>query len=199
MATDLSQPGQAGHAYALSILRITACSLTIVAVPAVFIWWWFFQHLKVPGFRHVLIWCYLTAEFLEAIVMIIYPCVCLKSNPYLSVVRHSAFCDTMGTLTMMTLEYSDFAVFLLAVHTALVVFSPRCCQGHGLYRFRHSVGFFYFFIPCVFAVICLIPFSSEVRSAYDHLISECYFRFFPRWYRYVFSWAPRLFIMQQSL
>ena len=137
----------------------------------------------------------MTAEFLEAIVMMIYPCVYLKSNPYLSVVHHSAFCDTIGTLTMMTLEYSDFAVFLLAVHTGLVVFSPRCCQGHGLYRFRHSVGFFYFFIPCAFAVICLVPFSSEVRSAYDHLISECYFRFCPRWYRYALSWAPGLFIM----
>ena len=109
-------------------------------------------------------------------------------------VHHSAFCDATGTLNMILLEYSDFAVFLLALHTALIILSPKCCQGRGLCPFRYYIAVFYLLIPCVFAVICLTPMSSEVRSAYTYLSTWRYFRFFPEWYRYAFSWGPRLFI-----
>ena len=110
-------------------------------------------------------------------------------------VHHSAFCDVIGTLNMMFLEYSDFAILLVAIHTALIVMSPKCCRGGGLYRFRYYIAVIYLLIPCVFAVICLIPMSSEVRSGYTYLAAWCYFRFFPDWYRYAFSWGPRLFII----
>jgi hypothetical protein len=126
--------------------------------------------------------------------MLIYSSRYLKSNPFLAMVHHSAFCDVIGTFNMILLEYSDFAIFLLALHTALIVTSPKCCRGGGLYRFKYTITVIYFVIPCVFAVICLIPMSSEVRSAYTYLATWCYFRYFPEWYRYAFSWGPRLFI-----
>ena len=193
--SDLANPGQqVGNIYVIGILTVTGSSLTIAAVPATFIWWWFFRPLKVPRFRHVLVWSYLTSEFIRAITMLIYSSIYLKSNPYLAMVHHSAFCDVIGTFNMMFLEYSDFAVFLLAFHTALIIVSPKCCQGGGLYRFRYYAAVFYFVTPCVFAVICLIPMSSEVRSAYTYLAPWCYFRYFPEWYRFAFSWGPRLFI-----
>ena len=193
--SDLASPiQQFGNIYAISVLTITASVLTIAATPATFIWWWFFRPLKVPRFRHVFVWSYLTSELLRAITMLIYSCRYLKSNPFLLMVHNSAFCDVVGTLNMMFLEYSDFALFLLALHTALIITSPKCCRGGGLYRFRYYAAFIYLFIPCVFAVICLIPMSSDVRSAYTYLPVWCYFRYFPQWYRYVFSWGPRFFI-----
>ena len=194
--SDLANPGQqVGNIYVIGILTVTGSSLTIAAVPATFIWWWFFRPLKVPRFRHVLIWSYLTPEFIRAITMLIYSSIYLKSNPYLAMVHHSAFCDVIGTINMMCLEYSDFAVFLLALHTALITMSPKCCRGGGLYRFRYYAAVFYFFTPCVFAVICLIPMSSEVRSAYTYLANWCSFRYFPQWYIWAFSWGPRIFII----
>ena len=175
---DTSNPGQnVANIYVISILTITASSITIMAVPTTFIWWWYFEPLKVPRFRHVLIWSYLSAEFVRAISTLIYSSIYLKSNPYLAMVHHSAFCDVIGTFNMMCLEYSDFAVFLLAVHTALLIISPKCCRGGGLYRFRYYIAVIYLLIPCVFAVICLIPMSSEVRSGYTYLAAWCYFRF----------------------
>ena len=194
--SDLINPGQRiGNLYVISILTITASSLSIAVVPTTLIWWLFFRPLNVFRFRHVLLWCYLGSDFFRALSMLIYSSVYLKSNPFLAMVHNSAFCDFIGTFNMIWFEYSDFAIFLLAVHTLLLITSPKCCRGGGLYQFKYCIGVIYFLIPCVFAVISLIPLTSEVRSAYTYLSAWCYFRYFPQWYRYAFSWGPRLFIM----
>jgi G protein-coupled receptor GPR1 len=112
------------------------------------IWWWFFHKPSQLRFRHVLIWGLLVSNFFQEIIMMIYPIVNLHS-PLIFVVRTvSPFCNAMAFLTELTIEISDFAVLLLAIHTALSVFSTRYSAGQGLYRFRYGLCFF-FYICCI--------------------------------------------------
>lgn len=167
----------------LRVVTIAPACLSIVAVPSTFIWWWYFHKSREAKFRHVLIWALLIADLLKAIVMIIHPIAYLHSNMDFDLEIRGPFCDGIGFLTVLTSEIADFAVLLLAIHTALLVFSPRCSRGQGLYRFRYSVGSIFLFIPLIFSIVSLIPLSSTIPSGFAFLSSWCYLRVYPIWYR----------------
>ena len=192
-----ANPGQfIGHeGYVLRIVIIVPAVLSILAVPSAFIWWWFFHKSLQQKFRHVLIWTLLVSDFLKAIIMIIFPIVYLHTSLNFNVVIVSPFCNGMGFLTEFTIEIADFSVLLLAIHTALLVFSPRCTRGQGLYRFRYSIFTLFLFIALIFSIIAVVPISQSIRSGYTYLTIWCYLRIYPLWYRLAFSWVPRIAIM----
>ena len=197
MSAADANPGQfTGHqAYVLRVVTIVPAVLSILAVPSAFIWWWFFHNPRQQKFRHVLIWTLLVSDFLKAIVMIIYPIVYLRTSLNFSAVMVSPFCNGIGFLTEFTIEIADFSVLLLAIHTALLVFSPRCTRGEGLYRFRYSIFSLFLSIALIFSIIAVVPISQSVSSGYTFFTTWCYLRVFPLWYRLAFSWIPRIIIM----
>ena len=199
----MSQPPPqelSGHeAYVLRVATIVPSVLSIVAVPSAFIWWWFFHKPGKLKFRHMLIWALLVANFFQAIVMIIYPAVNLHSAPIFRGVTVSPFCNGMGFFTELTVEIADFAVLILAIHTALSVFSTRYSAGQGLYRFRYGAFLFFIFVALIFSIVAVIPISHTVRSGYTAFNTWCYLRLSPSWYRLALSWVPRIVIMATIL
>ena len=197
MSAVESNPGQfIGHqAYVLRVVTIVPAVLSILAVPCAFVWWWYFHKPRQPKFRHVLIGALLGSDFLKAIVMIIYPIVYLHTTLNFGVVMVSPFCNGIGFLTELTIEIADFSVLLLAIHTALLVFSPRCSRGQGLYLFRYSIFLVFISVALIFSIIAVVPISQSIRSGYTHFTTWCYLRVFPSWYRLAFSWVPRIIIM----
>ena len=123
--SDQQSSSSLHQAYVLRIATLVPSVLSIVAVPSTFIWWWFFHKPSQLKFRHVLIWGLLVSNFFQAIIMMIYPIVNLHSPLIFGVVIVTPFCNGMGFFTALTIEISDFAVLLLAIHTALSVFSTR--------------------------------------------------------------------------
>ena len=179
------------EAYILRVISLVASCFSIVAVIATFIWWIFFHSTpKDRKFRHALIWSVLFCDVCKAGKLIIYPVKYLNSTEKLDGrgSRPSLFCDFIGFLTELTIEGSDLAVFLLAVHTALIIFCPTFGNGEGLYRFRHSIVLISTCAPLVIAGLGLIHIIDEVDSTYSsgytHFTTWCYLRIFPVWYRW---------------
>ena len=96
----------------------------------------------------------------------------------------------MAFLTELTIEISDFTVVLLAIHTALSVFSTRYSAGQGLYQFRYGAFLFFIFVALIFSIVSVIPMSHTIRSGYQEFTTWCYLRLSPSWYRFALSWIP---------
>jgi G protein-coupled receptor GPR1 len=102
------------------------------------------------------------------------------------------FCDVVGVFTVFAIESADFAVFFIAIHTALIVFFSNKGPEGGLYKYRYYVYGITIILPIFMACIAFV---GNGRGSYKPYITWCYLPQEPLWYRLVLSWVPRYIIM----
>jgi G protein-coupled receptor GPR1 len=86
----------------------------------------------------------------------------------------------------------DFAILMIAVHSALCVFNPGGNIGeNGLYPYRYTAYALWVIFPILMASLAFLnPFGAYVASP-----SACYLPVRPFWYRLGLSWIPRYTIL----
>ncbi|RPB04282.1 hypothetical protein L873DRAFT_1825841 [Choiromyces venosus 120613-1] len=173
----------------LYILRtIALASATISLSTGVIVGWWFVRMKR--SFRHHLIMLLIFSDFFKASWQLIYPAVVFTRG---AVASESKFCQAAGFFMSMGIEASDFAVLVIAVHSALYIFRPglRAIGEGGLFRYRHSV------YAAWLAFSILMPSLAYINSApaYSAQGTFCYLPVRPVWYRMALAWIPRYIIL----
>jgi G protein-coupled receptor GPR1 len=174
----------------LTTLRWVSVSSSIVSIVFGVIFLYLYINMRYKVFRHHLIFLLIFFDFGKAIVLLWYPARVL-SVP--SSYNNVNFCDVVGWFTSSFIEGADFAVFFLAIHTALLVFrrDSNAVEG-GLYKVRYYIYAINILLP---ATLASLAFIHAGRKSYLPYITWCYLPIRPIWYRLVLSWIPRYIIL----
>lgn len=119
----------------------------------------------------------------------LYPIVVFTHGPVSS---DSSFCIVNGFFIALGVEASDFAILMIAVHTALSIFNanPRIAAGEGgLYPYRKIAFALWIIFPVLMASLAFINDHPYVSAG-----TYCYLPVRPFWYRLALSWIPRYII-----
>ncbi|RPB10547.1 family A G protein-coupled receptor-like protein [Morchella conica CCBAS932] len=172
--------------YILRVIALVAASISLIS--GFVVGWWFVRMKR--SFRHHLIMLLVFSDFFKASWQLIYPAVVFTNG---AVSSTSRFCQAAGFFMSMGIEASDFAVLVIAVHSALYIFRPglTAIGEGGLYRYRHSV------YVAWLAFSILMPSLAYVNStpAYTAQGTFCYLPVRPFWYRMALAWIPRYVIL----
>lgn len=177
------------------LIRSLAMSSSSISILAGLVGFFFFLYIdpKRRLFRHQLIIFLIIYDFIKAVFLLLYPARVLTTS---AVYYDLRFCRVVGFFTAMSMEGSDFAILVFAIHTALIVYKPQQkIQGRnlydgGLFRYRYLIYVLSFFIPIVLASLAFIN-----NVGYVPLTNWCYIPTSPIWYRLALSWVPRYVII----
>lgn len=129
------------------------------------------------------------SDILKALWFMIFPVVDLLHGPVQS---SSPFCQASGFFLSVGVEASDFAVLLIAIHTALYIFRPKRANGKsGLYPYRRWAYGAYLLFPILMASLAFI----HSPTPYANVGGYCYLPLKPSWPRAGLSWIPRFVIV----
>ncbi|PMD36189.1 hypothetical protein L207DRAFT_637343 [Hyaloscypha variabilis F] len=170
-----------------NILQILALVFSIISVTsAILAFYWFIRMRR--SFRHDLIMLLIQSDMFKALWFMIYPIVTFSTGPILS---GSRFCQVNGFFISLGIEASDFAVLMIALHTALYIFRPKHSGGEGgLYPYRYYAYTGWVIFPLLMASLAFINNSSS----YVPEGTYCYLPVRPFWYRLALAWIPRYII-----
>ncbi|ODQ53935.1 hypothetical protein SAICODRAFT_6716 [Saitoella complicata NRRL Y-17804] len=140
------------------------------------------------SFRHQLIFLLFVSDFCKATWEMIFPAVALSRG---MISADSSFCQAAGFFSETFIEATDFAVFVIALHTALYVFLPHKQTGQegGLYPYRNWVFTVWALLSILLASLV---FAGE---GYVPLPNWCYIPVKPIAWRMALTWGPRFFII----
>ncbi|KAI4142888.1 MAG: hypothetical protein LQ340_007178, partial [Diploschistes diacapsis] len=168
---------------AQQIISIVASSVSIIA-GAISLYWFFRMRTH---FRHHLIILLICSDLFKAIWYFIPAAVGVAGHQGSS---NNRFCQASGFLLAFGIEASDFAILIIAIHSALCIFKPRTSPGEsGLYNLRHVVYALWILIPTLMAGLALMQ-----GGAYIDQGAFCYLPIRPFWYRLGLAWIPRYLI-----
>ncbi|MCJ1252360.1 hypothetical protein MMC24_000165 [Lignoscripta atroalba] len=129
------------------------------------------------------------SDMLKALGYLVSPIVSIVQGPVQS---SSAFCQVSGFLIALSIEASDFAILMIAVHAALYIFRPNTSVGEaGLYDYRYIAYACWIAYPVLMASVAFV----NPVNAYIFQGTFCYLPVRPFWYRLALSWIPRYFII----
>ncbi|RFU32862.1 hypothetical protein B7463_g3437, partial [Scytalidium lignicola] len=171
------------------IMQILALAFSIASVSsAILAFYWFVKMRR--SFRHDLIMLLIQSDMFKALWFMIYPIVTFIQGP---VADRSTFCKVNGFFVSLGIEASDFAILMIAVHTALYIFKPSTSAGEGgLYPYRRIAYVLWVIFPLLMASLAFInerdAYTTSEGGAY------CYLPVRPYWYRIGLSWIPRYVI-----
>lgn len=148
-------------------LRIIAISASVSSIVACIVGLYLLGSIdrRRKVFRHHLILFLLICDFLKAIVLLIYPVVILRDN---KVYGKPGFYNTVGWLTAYATEGADIAIFIFAIHFAILIFKPNWkwknpntgnVEG-GFYRWRRFMYPLTALTPTVLASLAFINFED---------------------------------------
>ncbi|KAI8960799.1 G protein-coupled glucose receptor regulating Gpa2-domain-containing protein [Daldinia sp. FL1419] len=167
----------------MSISLITA-SISVLAALCAFYW---FVRMR-RSFRHDLIMLLIQSDMTKALWLVVCPLAFFVRKPIDS---GSISCQALGFLLTMSVEASDIAVLLIAVHTALFILRPRNSSGAaGLYPYRRIAYICWAVIPIILAAV--VPITG---SRFEDNGPQCYLPSRPTWYLSGLSWIPRYIIV----
>ncbi|EEU42954.1 uncharacterized protein NECHADRAFT_70923 [Fusarium vanettenii 77-13-4] len=153
--------------YILHVATLVVASLSISATILTSIW--FFRMRR--SFRH--------DDMFKGFWLLLFPAVELVAG---KIETEETFCQVSGFFLSLSIEASDVAVSLIAVHTALYIFRGE----QGLYPFRKIAYGLAAVIPVVLATIAFVSSPGYVNTGLF-----CYLPFNPMWKRLALSWIPR--------
>ncbi|CZR63496.1 related to G protein-coupled receptor [Phialocephala subalpina] len=170
-----------------NILQILALIFSAISVAsAMLAFLWFIKMRRT--FRHDLIMLLIQSDMFKALWFMIYPIVVFARGP---VPDSSTFCQVSGFFLSLGIEASDFAVLMIAIHTALYIFRPRSSSGEGgLFPYRHIAYTLWIILPVLSASLAFI----NNQEAYIADGTYCYLPVRPFWYRLALAWIPRYII-----
>ncbi|KAF2492008.1 hypothetical protein BU16DRAFT_422080, partial [Lophium mytilinum] len=101
------------------------------------------------------------------------------------------FCQASGFFIQYGTETCDYAVLVIAVHSALQVFQPgRSARTDGLYHYRKLIYLGGISIPIIMAALAFInPTGGYIAQG-----AFCTLPLRPYWYRLALAWIPRYLI-----
>ncbi|KAA8627531.1 plasma membrane G-protein coupled receptor [Pyrenophora tritici-repentis] len=183
-------------------VRIAALVCSSVSITAsLTALYWFCRMEK--RFRHRLIMLLVYGDLMRASWFFIAAVVMLVHG---TVRTESAFCQSSGFLIQYGTETSgkmadsgslhfltivDFAVLVIAVHSALQVFNPSSqMTSDGLYPYRRFVYALAFLVPGLMASLAFV----NPDWGYISLGAFCTLPIRPFWYRLALTWIPRYMI-----
>ncbi|KAI9777415.1 MAG: hypothetical protein M1835_005243 [Candelina submexicana] len=145
--------------------------------------YWFVKMRR--SFRHNLILFMILSDLIKAICYIVFPIVQFAVG---IVPASSAFCQATGFFIALGLEGTDFAVLVIAIHTALCIFkSRRTSKESGLYQYRYVIYTLWIVVPVMLASLAF----TNKGKAYMPQGTSCYLPVRPLWFRLALSWIPR--------
>ncbi|TGJ85830.1 hypothetical protein E0Z10_g2960 [Xylaria hypoxylon] len=170
----------------LVVMCISLFLAAISVIAALFAFYWFVRMRR--GFRQDMIMLLIQSDMAKALWLLISPLFYfITKKPFNS---SWAFCQVSGFFLTVTIEASDIAVLLIAIHTALF-FVKRQHPGttFGLQPYRRVAYTLWATVPIILAAIVPITGSSFVDNG-----PHCYLPIQPTWYRSALTWVPRYII-----
>lgn len=171
-------------------LAIAGASLSILAGLPMLYWFW---RLRRRTFRHQLVMLLIISDFFKALCEFIYPASTITSGK----VVNDVYCTVLGFFTTVFIDASDFAILLIATHTALSIFFPSRGTGPdeaektGLYRWRYAMYACWAIYPLTLSSLAFL----NKQTAYTDSVSWCYLPIRPFYWRVALSWGPRYLIL----
>ncbi|KAI0128188.1 G protein-coupled glucose receptor regulating Gpa2-domain-containing protein [Hypoxylon sp. NC0597] len=170
----------------MALMSISLSLASISVLSALYAFYWFVRMRR--SFRHDLIMLLIQSDMIKALWLVICPLAFFAKVPIDS---ESTFCQVSGFFLTVSIEASDIAVLLIAIHTALFILRPRSSRGaSGLYPYRRFFYACWAIIPLVLAAIVPIT-GGQFADNGPH----CYLPVRPRWYLSALSWIPRYVII----
>ncbi|RDW80485.1 hypothetical protein BP5796_05183 [Coleophoma crateriformis] len=169
------------------VLQCLALSFSVVSVAsATLAFYWFVKMRR--SFRHDLIMLLIQSDMFKALWFMVYPIVTFIHGP---VRTNSTFCQVHGFFIALGIEASDFAILMIALHTALYIFKSRTAAAEGgLYPYRYTAYLLWVIVPTIMAALGFL----NGDNAYKSNGTYCYLPARPFWYRLALSWIPRYVI-----
>ncbi|KAJ2968216.1 hypothetical protein NUW58_g10268 [Xylaria curta] len=156
----------------LQTLVVMSVSLSLAAISvasALFAFYWFSDMAKT-------LWLLISPLFFF-----------ITKKPFSS---NWAFCQVSGFFLTVTIEASDIAVLLIAIHTALfIVKRQHPGVALGLQPYRRVAYALWAIVPIILAAVVPLTGSSFVDNG-----PHCYLPIEPSWYRNALAWVPRYII-----
>lgn len=169
----------------LRSIAIVAASISLAS--GLLVGYWFIRMKR--SFRHHLIMLLICSDFWKASWQLIYPAVIFTTG---KVDRGSPFCQVTGFFLSMGIEASDFAVLVIAIHSALYIFRPATALGEGgLFRYRSYLYTIWVTFPLLMASLAFL----NTSNAYTSQGTYCYLPTRPIWMRLALAWVPRYLIL----
>ncbi|KAF8463498.1 G protein-coupled glucose receptor regulating Gpa2-domain-containing protein [Kalaharituber pfeilii] len=204
-ATDYEDPSVMSPRELLILRSIAIVAASISLTSGLLVGYWFIRMKR--SFRHHLIMLLICSDFWKASWQLIYPAVVFTQG---KVDRASPFCQVTGFFISMGIEASgefhslpnrslellteelDFAILVIAVHSALYIFRPPTALGEGgLYKYRYYLYGIWLAFPLLMAALA---FANEA-NAYTSQGTYCYLPARPIWLRLALAWIPRYLIL----
>ena len=105
------------------------------------------------------------------------------------------FCQSSGFFLAFGIEASDFAILVIAIHSALCIFRPRTHLGEtGLFGIRYLVYGLWITLPLLAAGLGLLQ-----GGIYIDIGAFCWLPIRPFYYRLALSWIPRYIVFTTIL
>ncbi|OLN89641.1 G protein-coupled receptor GPR1-like protein 2 [Colletotrichum chlorophyti] len=141
------------------------------------------------GLRHDLITLLMLSEVLKSLLFIVFPIVDFQTGP---VASESSFCQASGFFLSVSIEASDAAVVLSALHSVICLLRPQQSrrQNGSNPRRRRLVFSAFAFFPLLMASLAFINWPGYVNNG-----GYCYLPVRPEWTRLALSWVPRYMIL----
>ena len=100
------------------------------------------------------------------------------------------FCQTSAFFIAFAVEASDYAILVIAIHSALCIFRPNTNLGEtGLFSIRYFVYALWIALPALAAGLGFLHGGVYISTG-----AFCYLPVRPFWYRLGLSWVPRYVI-----
>lgn len=172
----------------LRALAMSSASLSIVAGALMMYW---FLKLKRRSFRHQLVMLLIISDFFKAVCEVVYPAATIASGSTAS----GPLCTTTGFFATTFVNATDFAVLVIAIHTAVCIFRPSQgglgAEEAGLYRWRYQVYVCWALYSVTLASLAFL----NTNTAYTSSVSWCFLPIRPFYWRISLSWGPRYAIL----
>ncbi|KAI1470522.1 G protein-coupled glucose receptor regulating Gpa2-domain-containing protein [Daldinia caldariorum] len=170
----------------VALMTISLITAFISVFAALCAFYWFVRMRR--SFRHDLIMLLIQSDMTKALWLVVCPLAFFARKPIDS---GSTACQVLGFLLTMSIEASDIAVLLIAVHTALFILRPRNSSGAaGLYPYRRIAYICWAIIPIILAAV--VPITG---GRFEDNGPQCYLPARPTWYLRGLSWIPRYIIV----
>ncbi|KAI1749991.1 G protein-coupled glucose receptor regulating Gpa2-domain-containing protein [Xylaria castorea] len=187
MKRDSTQDNNPTDSQMLAVMCVSLIFATISVGFALFAFYWFVRMRR--GFRQDMIMLLIQSDMAKTLWLLISPLFYfITGKPFGS---NWAFCQVSGFFLTVTVEASDIAVLLIAIHTALFVLKRQYPGvALGLEPYRRIAYTLWAVVPFLLAAIVPITGASFVDNG-----PHCYLPIQPGWYPNALAWVPRYIIL----
>ena len=170
--------------HAILVVGVACASFSLLAALISLRWFLLMRR----SYRHHLILFLIISDTFKSLWYFVFPIVVFTRG---QVHSSSKFCQASGFFLSVGLEASDFAILVIALHTALYVFRrPRIKGEGGLYPYRKYFYPLWLGLPILSAGLAF----TNSQEAYVTSGTFCYLPKRPFWYRLALAWIPRYLI-----